>query len=62
MFKQEKQLRVFSKWLKEYNYDHSEYDGKLEYCIGFEIEKATSRIGEYLEEILNMDDEQLTKQ
>jgi hypothetical protein len=62
MFKQEKQLRVFSKWLKEYGYDHSEYDGKLEYCVGFAVEEAINKIGDYLEEILDMDDEQLTKE
>ena len=59
MSKREKQLKVFAKWLKEYKYTYSEYDGKLENYVGYAIEKSTNQIGEYLEEILEMNDEQL---
>ena len=62
MNKKEKQLKVLAKWLKGYNYTHSEYDGKLEYHVGFAIEEAINSIGDCLEEILEMNDEQLNKE
>jgi hypothetical protein len=58
----EKQLKVLAKRLKGYDYTHSEYDGKLEYHVGFAIEEAINSIGDCLEEILEMDVKQLDKE
>ena len=62
MSKREKQLKVFAKWLQEYSYDRRDEHGKLESEIGYAIEESTNKIGEYLQEILEMDDEQLDKE
>lgn len=62
MSKREKQLKVFAKWLQEYSYDRRYEHGKLESEIGYAIEESTNQIGEYLQEILEMSDEQLDKE
>ena len=62
MFKQEKQLRVLSKWLKDADNGINERDGSMERAIKYEIQECMYKIGDYLEEILDMDDEQLSKE
>ena len=58
----QKQLKVFAKWLQDYTYNRSYGDGNLESEIGYSIEESTNKIGEYLQEILEMDVEQLNKE
>ena len=63
MFKQEKQLRVLAKWLKESNDNIDSYsDGAMEQAVKYGVQDCMHRIGDYLEEILDMNDEQLTKE
>ena len=62
MRKREKQLMVFAKWLQDHTYNRRYEHGKLESEIGYAIEESTNKIGEYLQEILEMDDEQLDKE
>ena len=62
MFKQEKQLRVLAKWLKESDDIYMMRDGMMEQQINSALKECMFKIGDYLEEILNMDDEQLTKE
>ena len=62
MFKQEKQLRVLSKWLKESEDIYMGNDGIMEQQIKSAVKECMFKIGDYLEEILDMDDEQLTKE
>ena len=50
-------LKVFSNWLKESNYDLIDaYDGQLERVIKQSQKDTMERIGDYLDEILKMDD------
>jgi len=50
-------LKVFSNWLKESNYDLIDaYDGQLERVIKQSQKDTMERIGNYLDEILEMDD------
>ncbi len=50
-------LKVFSNWLKESNYDLIDtYDGQLERVIKQSQKDTMERIGDYLDEILEMDD------
>ena len=62
MSKREKQLMVFAMWLQDYTYTRRNSDGSLEWEVGYAIEESTNRIGEYLETILKMNDEQLDKE
>ena len=53
-------LKIFAKWLKEYSEIYDVYtEGKLETALRQSNEEAIQKIGDYLEEILAMDDEQL---
>lgn len=50
-------LKVFSNWLKESNYDLIDaHDGQLERVIKQSQKDTMERIGDYLDEILEMDD------
>ena len=50
-------LKVFSNWLKESNYDLIDtHDGQLERVIKQSQKDTMERIGNYLDEILEMDD------
>tara|TARA_Y100001972_G_C7569225_1_gene285727 strand:+ start:412 stop:603 length:192 start_codon:yes stop_codon:yes gene_type:complete len=63
MFKQEKQLRVLAKWLKESDNGIDAYtDGAMERAVKSSVQECMHKIGDYLEEILDMDDEQLIKE
>lgn len=60
MTKQEKQLRLFAQWLKDTDDGIDAYcDGKMERAIKHATSDCMRKIGDYLEEILEMDDEQL---
>ena len=54
-------LKIFAKWLK--NYSDSGYDvyteGALETALRHNKDETIQKIGDYLEEILAMDDEQI---
>jgi hypothetical protein len=53
-------LEVFAKWLKEYSEIHDPYtEGLLETALRQSNEETIRKIGDYLEEILEMDDEQI---
>jgi hypothetical protein len=53
-------LEVFAKWLREYSELHDPYtEGLLEAALRQSNEEAIQKIGDYLEEILAMDDEQI---
>ena len=53
-------LIVFAKWLREYSEHHDPYtEGLLEAALRRSNEEAVQKIGDYLEEILEMDDEQI---
>ena len=53
-------LKVFAKWLKEYSENYDPYtEGLLEAALRRSNEEAVQKIGDYLEEILSMDDKQI---
>jgi len=53
-------LKIFAKWLKEYSESYDVYtEGKLETALRQSHEGDIQKIGDYLEEILAMDDEQI---
>ena len=53
-------LKVLAAWLKEYSESYDVYtEGKLETALRQRHEEAIQKIGNYLEEILEMDDEQI---
>ena len=53
-------LEVFAKWLKEYSEIHDPYtEGLLEAALRQSNEETIRKIGDYLEEILEMNDEQI---
>tara|TARA_R110002074_G_scaffold165947_3_gene326182 strand:- start:587 stop:778 length:192 start_codon:yes stop_codon:yes gene_type:complete len=63
MKKQEKQLRVLAKWLSHTDDGIDAYrDGKMEMAIKHATSDCMRKIGDYLEEILDMDDEQLNRE
>lgn len=63
MFKQEKQLRVLAQWLRDAEDGiDPERDGAMERAIKYSVQECMYKIGDYLEEILDMTDEQLTKE
>ena len=53
-------LKVFAKWLREYSEIHDPYtEGRLEAALRQGNEETARKIGDYLEEILEMNDEQI---
>jgi len=53
-------LEVFAKWLKEYSEIHDPYtEGLLEAALRQSNEETIRKLGDYLEEILEMDDKQI---
>ena len=54
-------LEILAKWLKEWNDSHSidDRDGALETAMKRTQEETMFKIGDYLEEILAMNDEQI---
>ena len=53
-------LTVFAKWLREYSELHDPYtEGLLEAALRQSNEETIRKIGDYLEEILEMDDKQI---
>ena len=53
------QLEILAKWLKEYTYRIDDRDGALETAMKRAKEETMQQIGDYLEEILAMDHEQI---
>ena len=53
------QLEVLAKWLKDYTEGYDERDGALEQAIKNSRTETMFKIGDYLEEILAMSDEQI---
>jgi len=53
------QLKVLARWLKEYSEGYDERDGTLEQAIKDSREETMFKIGEYIEEILEMDNVQI---
>ena len=62
MFKQEKQLRVFAKSLMDAEQIYLGQGGVVEDQIKIAVKECMYQIGDRLEEILNMDDEQLMQE
>lgn len=55
----EDRLKILAQWLKEYTYSIDDRDGALETAIKRAKEETMHEIGDYLEEILEMNDEQI---
>ena len=53
------QLEVLVKWLKDYSESYDERDGALECAVKNARVETMFKLGDYLEEILAMDDEQI---
>jgi len=53
------QLEVLAKWLKDYSESYDERDGALEQAVKNSRVETMFKLGDYLEEILEMDNEQL---
>ena len=53
------QLEVLTKWLKDYSEGYDERDGALEQAVKNSRVETMFKLGDYLEEILAMDNEQL---
>ena len=53
------QLEVLAKWLKDYTEGYDERDGALECAVKNARVETIFKIGDYLEEILAMDEEQI---
>ena len=53
------QLEVLVKWLKDYSEGYDERDGALECAVKNARVETIFKIGDYLEEILAMSDEQI---
>ena len=53
------QLEVLVKWLKDYSESYDERDGALEQAVKNSRVETMFKLGDYLEEILEMDDNQL---
>tara|TARA_B100000768_G_C11275051_1_gene375503 strand:- start:2588 stop:2782 length:195 start_codon:yes stop_codon:yes gene_type:complete len=63
MTKQEKQLRLFAQWLKDADDGIDfERDGQMETAIKKAVQDCMFKIGDWLEEIIDMEDEQLNKE
>ena len=54
-----KRLSILAKWLKEYSYSIDDRDGALETAMKRAKEETMHEIGDYIEEILAMDSEQI---
>ena len=52
-------LHILVKWLKEYTSTYDERDGVLEHAIKQSKEDTMHQIGDYMEEILQMEEEQV---
>ena len=57
----ENKLRVLSKWLKEYH-DEPFVDGIVELEIQHAMNEFMHKIGDYIEEILDMSEEQINNE
>ncbi len=55
----EDRLKILAQWLKEYTYSIDDRDGALETAMKRAKEETMHEIGDYLEEILAMDSEQI---
>jgi hypothetical protein len=56
-------LKVLASWLKDYNdYFDPNTEGVLEAQLRYKKNATMQQIGDYLEEILAMDDEQIKKE
>jgi len=53
------QLEVLTKWLKDYSEGYDERDGALEQAVKNSRVETMFKLGDYLEEILAMDDKQI---
>ena len=53
------QLKVLAKWLQDYSESYDERDGTLECAVKNARVETMFKLGDYLEEILAMDDEQI---
>ena len=53
------QLKVLAKWLQGYSESYDERDGTLECAVKNARVETIFKIGDYLEEILAMSDEQI---
>ena len=59
----ERKLRLFAEYLKsEQVYQDPYVGGVVERAVNYAKEETIQRIGEYLEEVLDMTDEQLDKE
>ena len=53
-------LKLLAKWLKDYSTYNDVYtEGKLESALRINKDETIQKIGDYLEEILQMDEEQI---
>jgi hypothetical protein len=57
-----KRLNILVNWLKAYKADYDERDGVLERAIKQSKEDTMYQIGDYMEEILLMGEEQIEKE
>ena len=56
----EDKLKLLAKWLKDYSTYNDVYtEGKLESALRINKDETIQKIGDYLEEILQMDEEQI---
>ena len=55
----EDRLKILAQWLKEYTYSIDDRDGALETAMKRVKEETMQEIGDYIEEILAMDSEQI---
>ena len=55
----ENRLKILAQWLKEYTYSIDDRDGALETAMKRAKEETMHEIGDYLEEILATDNEQI---
>ena len=56
-------LEILASWMKDYKVDVDSYtDGALEREVAYQKEDTIQYIGDMLEEILAMDEEQIKKQ
>ena len=58
----EDRLKILAQWLKEYTYSIDDRDGALETAMNRVKEETMQQIGDYLEEILAMDSEQINNE
>ena len=58
----ERRLRIFAEYLKSTQVYNSEYGGVVERAVEYAKEETMQQIGQMLEEVLNMTEEQLDKE